>query len=199
MVVLTARLLTTSKYLLSLFFALSVVGGLALHVILLASQSRFPSNRAVDHPSFGDANEDKHKGRRNSEQEITFKGNALLGKLDKMEYPTWKDDCKSALRRHLTPEVFEQLKSVSTSRGVTLKDIINSGVVNQDSSIGVYLGDEESYTAFSPLVNPIIEEYHKGHKVMIIMSIESDPKSLSYSCKCEKKSQTTHRKSNFTT
>ena len=66
---------------------------------------------------------------------------------------------------NLTKPVFDKLKTVQTARGVTLKDIINSGVVNQDSGVGVYLGDEESYTRFAALINPIIEDYHQGYKV----------------------------------
>ena len=97
---------------------------------------------------------------------------------DELAYPEFKDDCKSALRRHLTKDVFDQLKSVKTSRGVTLKEIINSGVVNQDSSIGVYVGDEESYSAFGALINPIIEEYHKPHKVTDSHPADFDPSHL---------------------
>eukprot|EP00117_Sycon_ciliatum_P024483 scpid99603/ scgid20539/ Arginine kinase len=95
-----------------------------------------------------------------------------------MEYPEFSDECKSSLRRHLTKEVFEELKDVKTERGVTLKDCINSGVQNQDSSIGVYLGDEESYTAFGSLVNPIIEEYHSGYKVTDSHPADFDPSHL---------------------
>ncbi|MCW8892979.1 MAG: phosphagen kinase, partial [Deltaproteobacteria bacterium] len=35
-----------------------------------------------------------------------------------------------------------------------------SGVANQDSSIGVYAGDAESYRLFAGLFDPIIDEYH---------------------------------------
>ena len=95
-----------------------------------------------------------------------------------MEYPEFTEESKSALSRHLTKEVFEQLKDVKTEGGVTLADITNSGVVNKDSSIGVYLGDEESYTAFGPLVNPIIEEYHVGYKVTDSHPADFDPSHL---------------------
>lgn len=64
------------------------------------------------------------------------------------------------LCKHLTPEVFEALKDKKTSNGFTLQQAIHSGVQNIDSGIGVYAGDEETYTLFSPLFDPIIEEYH---------------------------------------
>ena len=64
------------------------------------------------------------------------------------------------LRKHLSPEVFEALKNKTTPNGFTLQQAINSGLENNDSEIGVYAGDAESYEVFSPLFDKIIEEYH---------------------------------------
>ncbi|WP_457608008.1 phosphagen kinase [Nitratifractor sp.] len=77
-----------------------------------------------------------------------------------MNYPTFPSDCRSALCRHLSPELFEELKERKTRYGYTLEQLIRSGVENPDSSIGVYAGDEESYELFAPLLDPIIREYH---------------------------------------
>lgn len=77
-----------------------------------------------------------------------------------MNYPKFPDDCKSLLSKYLTPELFESLKALKTRNGFTLGQAINSGVVNLDSGIGVYAGDQESYTLFAPLFDPIIKEYH---------------------------------------
>ncbi|MCO4845786.1 MAG: arginine kinase [Sulfurovum sp.] len=77
-----------------------------------------------------------------------------------MNYPNFPDDCNSLLCKYLTPEVFEALKNKKTSNGFTLEQAINSGVENLDSGIGVYAGDEESYSVFTALFDPIIEEYH---------------------------------------
>ena len=76
------------------------------------------------------------------------------------KFPTLPSDCTSMLCKHLTKEVFEALKDKKTSSGFTVQDAINSGVKNIDSGIGVYAGDEESYTTFAPLFDPIIEDYH---------------------------------------
>jgi creatine kinase/arginine kinase len=81
-------------------------------------------------------------------------------KRSKMNYPHFDKDCKSLLCKYLTKEVFEELKDKKTKYGFTLEQAINSGVKNPNSSIGVYAGDKESYTLFSPLFDPIIEEYH---------------------------------------
>ena len=77
-----------------------------------------------------------------------------------MNYPNFPTDCNSMLCKHLTPEVFEALKDKKTSNGFTLEQAIRSGVENIDSGIGVYAGDEETYTLFSKLFDPIIQEYH---------------------------------------
>ena len=77
-----------------------------------------------------------------------------------MQYPNFQNDCNSLLCKYLTAEVFEVLKEKKTGFGFTLERAINSGVKNIDSGIGVYAGDEESYTLFAPLFNPIIQEYH---------------------------------------
>ena len=75
-------------------------------------------------------------------------------------FPTFPEGCHSLLCKYLRPEVFEALKSVKTKHGFTLQQAINSGVINPDSSIGVYAGDKESYFTFAALFDPIIEEYH---------------------------------------
>jgi len=71
--------------------------------------------------------------------------------------------CESLLKKHLTKEVLDQLKDKKTeSFGSTLRDVIQSGVENLDSGIGIYAPDAESYTVFAPLFDPVIEEYHGG-------------------------------------
>ncbi len=77
-----------------------------------------------------------------------------------MNYPNFSPDCTSLLCKHLTKEIFEELKDKKSRYGYTLNRLIKSGLENPDSSIGVYVGDEESYEIFAPLLNPIIKEYH---------------------------------------
>ncbi|WP_353662221.1 phosphagen kinase [Hydrogenimonas sp. SS33] len=77
-----------------------------------------------------------------------------------MPYPEFPSDCRSLLCKYLTPELYDTLKERRSRYGFTLDDLIRSGVANPDSSIGVYVGDEESYDLFAPLLDPIIREYH---------------------------------------
>jgi len=72
-------------------------------------------------------------------------------------------DCKSLLKRHLTKEVFDKTKDLTTpSFGSSLLDVIQSGVANLDSGVGIYAPDAEAYSTFSPLFDPVIDTYHKG-------------------------------------
>merc|ERR1712212_733182 len=84
---------------------------------------------------------------------------AVIAKLDagfkKLQAAT---NCKSLLKKYLTQGVFDQLKTKKTALGATLLDVIQSGVENLDSGVGVYAPDAEAYTLFAPL----IEDYHVG-------------------------------------
>lgn len=79
---------------------------------------------------------------------------------DSHMYPQSLKNSKSLLAKHLTNKMFENLKNKQTSNGFSLTQMINSGVKNPDSSIGIYAADEESYDVFSELFDPIIKEYH---------------------------------------
>jgi protein-arginine kinase len=72
------------------------------------------------------------------------------------------------MKKHATEEVLELLKDVITSNGWDVTKATQSGRDNPDSNIGVYAGDPESYRTLSPLIDPVIREYHNydlsGHK-----------------------------------
>merc|ERR1712137_357648 len=74
------------------------------------------------------------------------------------------DNCKSLLKKYLTREVLDKTKDLKTSFGSTLLDVVQSGMENLDSGVGVYAPDAESYTLFHDLFDPIIEDYHTGFK-----------------------------------
>lgn len=70
----------------------------------------------------------------------------------------------SMLKKHLTRDVFDSLKNRFTSYGSGLRDVIQSGLANPDSGIGVYAPDPESYETFRQLFDPIIHDYHAGFR-----------------------------------
>ncbi|TMS33905.1 hypothetical protein L596_001593 [Steinernema carpocapsae] len=71
-------------------------------------------------------------------------------------------ECHSLLKKYLTKEVVDELKEKRTVLGATLLDVIQSGVENLDSGVGVYAPDAEAYTLFKRLFDPLIEDYHNG-------------------------------------
>ena len=78
-----------------------------------------------------------------------------------MKSPVFTKQHQSLMASNLTEAVFTQLQNVVTTNGVTLHDVINSGLLNPDSYIGVYACDTESYQDFAALFNPIISQYHE--------------------------------------
>ncbi|CAN7994718.1 unnamed protein product, partial [Ixodes pacificus] len=90
---------------------------------------------------------------------------ATLDKLD-AGFKKLQDakDCKSLLKKYLTKNVFEKLKTRKTAIGATLLDIIQSGVENLDSGVRLCTPDAESYKLFADLFNPVIDDYHGGFK-----------------------------------
>ncbi len=83
---------------------------------------------------------------------------AVLDKLEAGFTKVSTSDSKSLLKKYLTKEVFDALKTKKTSFGSTLLDVIQSGVENLDSGVGIYAPDAEAYTVFAELFDPIIDD-----------------------------------------
>lgn len=82
---------------------------------------------------------------------------------DLVDMPEFPDGTNSALSRKLTAKIWNKYHDKKDDAGVSFKTCIFSGCKNTDSGIGVYAGSHSSYTKFSDLFDPVIEEYH-GHK-----------------------------------
>ena len=78
-------------------------------------------------------------------------------------YPVFPAGTKSLLSKYLSRDVWNQLKDTKDKFGYSFREAIFSGCKNTDSGIGVYAGSHDSYKAFGPLFDKIIEDYHK-HK-----------------------------------
>merc|ERR1719316_1854249 len=67
------------------------------------------------------------------------------------------------------PDVYDKLKNRKTASGVTLAHCIKTGVDNPGpphiKTVGATAGDEESYTTFKELFDPIISDRHNGYGV----------------------------------
>lgn len=75
-------------------------------------------------------------------------------------YPTFDERHKSAMRKHMTPELFNKYKGVRSERGCTLEMCIKTGVDAPHLGIGITAGDESCYETFKDIFYPVIKEWH---------------------------------------
>jgi len=65
------------------------------------------------------------------------------------------------------PDLYAKLKETKTSMGTTLGQCIKTGIDNKGhpmiKPVGLVAGDEESFTTFKELFDPVIEARHGGH------------------------------------
>jgi creatine kinase len=85
---------------------------------------------------------------------------------------------KSAMAKHLTHELFEKLKDRKTSRGYTLSNAIQTGVVTPHLGVGATAGDEESWEVFKELYYPIIKDWHGYDAYTQTHPVDLDPSKL---------------------
>merc|ERR1712166_962732 len=88
---------------------------------------------------------------------------AHLGDWDDIKgMPFFPSGTGSLLAKCLTPDVWEACKDRRDKYGFSFKQAIFSGAKWTNSGVGVYAGSHDSYYAFAPLMDKIIERYH-GH------------------------------------
>ena len=95
-------------------------------------------------------------------EEETKCGSHLRKAADIGGFPVFPPGTESLLSKCLTRDLWNQLKDKQDGVGFSFREAILSGCQNTDSGIGVYAGSHDSYTAFAPLMDKIILEYH-GH------------------------------------
>ena len=83
------------------------------------------------------------------------------------EYPDLSKH-NNHMAKVLTPDLYNKLRDKETPSGFTLDDVIQTGVDNPGHpfimTVGCVAGDEESYTVFKDLFDPIIQDRHGGYK-----------------------------------
>ncbi len=65
----------------------------------------------------------------------------------------------SLLTRYLDDALRKELSKRVTPGGIRLEDVIRSGLCHQDSTVGVYAPDFESYKVFRELFEPILQNF----------------------------------------
>merc|ERR1719183_2996041 len=77
------------------------------------------------------------------------------------EVPPFTDKHKSLMRKTMTPELFAQLKDVKSSKGYTLSNGMQAGVLRPHLGVGFTCGDEECFELFKDIINPIVKGWHQ--------------------------------------
>jgi len=92
----------------------------------------------------------------------TMMGSHLSDWDDIKGMPYFPSGTSSLLAKCLTPDVWNACKDRRDKYGFSFKQAIFSGCKWTNSGVGVYAGSHDSYYAFAPLMDKIIEKYH-GH------------------------------------
>jgi len=90
-------------------------------------------------------------------------GDHLKSPKDITGMPYFPTGTNSLLQKCLTRDIWEQCKDRRDKFGFTFRQAIFSGCKWTNSGVGVYAGSHDSYYAFAPFMDKIIEAYH-GHK-----------------------------------
>lgn len=75
-------------------------------------------------------------------------------------YPVFTPKHRSLMAKCLTKEHYEKLRGLSSSKGYTLDQAIQTGIENAHLGVGIVAGDEECYTLFKDVLDPVIEGWH---------------------------------------
>ena len=67
------------------------------------------------------------------------------------------------MAKTLTQELFDKLKDKKSNLGYTLSNAIQTGVETLHVGDGCCAGDEDSFTVFKELYNPVIADWHGGY------------------------------------
>ncbi len=94
----------------------------------------------------------------------TAVGTHLTKPEDVENFPVFPEGTKSLLSKHLSKQIWHQLKDKQDKFGFTFRQAIFSGCKNTDSGIGCYAGSHDSYKTFAPFFDKIVEDYHKHGK-----------------------------------
>ena len=92
----------------------------------------------------------------------THLNDAEVPSMDYEAKPDFTDKHISLMSKHLTPELFTELKAAgATSKGYTISRAIQTGVMTPHLGVGITAGDEESWELFKSIYYPIIKGWHQ--------------------------------------
>eukprot|EP00873_Tetraselmis_striata_P025493 jgi/Tetstr1/445757/TSEL_033405.t1 len=76
-----------------------------------------------------------------------------------LSFPPSPQAQASLMRKTLTPELFAKYKDVKSSKGYTLSNAIQAGVLRPHLGVGITCGDEECFELFKEIIYPVVEKF----------------------------------------
>jgi len=77
-------------------------------------------------------------------------------------FPNFTNPNKNLFKTYLTFDNFLQAKNQKTSQNVSLRDLINIGLENEEHPVGIFAADKDTYSTFSSIFDPILKDMNKG-------------------------------------
>jgi creatine kinase len=101
---------------------------------------------------------------------------------DKLPDITAHNNCMTDFFK-ANPGVYDELKGKVTSNGVNLAQCIKTGIDNPGhpmiKTVGLTAGDEETYTVFAKLFDPVISDRHNGYGTDGVQPTDMDISKIS--------------------
>lgn len=101
-----------------------------------------------------------------TKEDLAKNGISILGQLPRpnlaIVYPQFLNPNSNLFKTYFTKNVFDEIKNLRTSKNVTLRNIIYIGLENESHPIGIFAPDEDTYSKFAKLFDPILESLNKN-------------------------------------
>ena len=97
------------------------------------------------------------------------------------ELPKFGEKHLSLMSKVVTAELFEKMKGLTTAKGFTFSNAIQTGVVTPHLGVGCTAGDEESWTLFKDLYYPVIKGWHNYDAETQTHPVDLDASKLVFS------------------
>jgi hypothetical protein len=94
--------------------------------------------------------------------------------------PSFTPQHRSLMAKTLTPELFEKLKDVKSTKGYSLSNAIMTGVVTPHLGVGCTAGDEECWDLFKDLFYPVIKGWHGYDAYTQKHPMDLDPSKINF-------------------
>jgi len=101
-----------------------------------------------------------------TKEDLSKNGISILGQLPKANlaivYPQFQSPNSNLFKQYFTKNIFDDVKNQRTAKNVTLRNILYVGLENESHPIGIFAPDEDSYSKFAKIFDPILESLNKN-------------------------------------